>query len=799
MPFRRSALLMTAALLWIGTAHAQQATPTSGASTPAAPVTPAAGKAPAKTATNPDTASASDDTTVVTITADKPIIQHKIDRDVYDVKQDPQATTGSAADVLNNVPAVTVDNDGTVSLRGNSGVQVYVNGKKSAQMQGDNRAFSLQSLAADDIDSIEVIPNPGAAYGSDSAGGIINIVMKRGRALRPQTSVNASVGDQGRASVGFRTGKTIGKLKLNGSLNLNHGGGGNGRGGGGQASGGQAPKVKSLSDRYRLDPATGDVTREDLTNTVSKSSNNNISANMTAEYDFTDRDDLTADLSYSRRDSRSVGASETLSYDRDHTLISDIARLSNSVAPNENLDFRLTYDHRGQVGSTEDFKMQLWHSSSLNDGVTVTRSVRNQPAADDIYTTYASKTKKVVDGFSGDWSHPLGNYDETQRQIQLGWDIEHTVSDSYNYRSLSLAEPVSSPASPSPSGVRQFDDDEVLSAAYATYQQQFGKLGFQAGLRVEDLHQKLLSANPLLPATAVTATRDMMNYSPSVFFTYKATDKDNLKLAYSRKIQRPTGSQLDPLVVISADGLTARSGNSNLKPSQTDKYDLAYTHDGKTTNLNLQAFYNATTGSIETVSSFLPGQPDVLLTSYQNSGSSHNQGLTASLSSRLFDRKLNINLNGTYTYTDTRYTDVFTHQPVESKGPFSNLSLNTNYRPDRVNTYSFRVLYRGETNTVERRVTPQTTLGLSWQHQIVPSKLILTFNASNIIVGPASKTYSFNSVQRSYTERYDQAATFMVNLRYTFGKVINRQRGDGPRGPRPQGDDGDRGGGRWRQ
>ena len=150
--------------------------------------------------------------------------------------------------MLNNVPGVTVDNDGTVSLRGNSGVQVYVNGKKSAQMQGDNRAFTLQSLAADDIDTIEVIPNPGAAFGSDSSGGIINIVMKRGRSLKPQTGFNLTVGEEGRVGLNLRTGKTFGKLKLNGSLNLNHGSGGNGRGGGGGGSGGAGPKVKSLSE-----------------------------------------------------------------------------------------------------------------------------------------------------------------------------------------------------------------------------------------------------------------------------------------------------------------------------------------------------------------------------------------------------------------------------------------------------------------------------------------------------------------------------------------------------------------------
>ena len=143
-----SLIVLIALVPAVALAQSQSATTQSSAASSAPSQTPKA--APAKD-TSPSRASQaktkddSDDTTTVTITADKPLIEHKIDRDVYDVKQDPLAATGTAADVLNNVPAVTVDNDGTVSLRGNSGVQVYINGKKSAQMQGDSRCLLYTS------------------------------------------------------------------------------------------------------------------------------------------------------------------------------------------------------------------------------------------------------------------------------------------------------------------------------------------------------------------------------------------------------------------------------------------------------------------------------------------------------------------------------------------------------------------------------------------------------------------------------------------------------------------------------
>lgn len=752
-----------------GDAPAQQSAAPAQTQTPA----PTTGKQ-----TSADTTT-SGGTTVVTVTAQKPILDHKIDRDVYDVKQDPQAATGAASDVLNNVPGVTVDNDGTVSLRGNSNAQVYVNGKKSAQMQGDNRATTLQSLSANDIDSIEVIPNPGAAFGADTAGGIINIVMKRGKTLKPQTSVNLTVGDQGRAGVGIRTNQTFGKWKINGGLNLNHGNGSNGRGGGGGPPGGSSPKVASLSDRETLDPTTGLVTRDDQSNSVSKSDNRTISGNLSAEYDFSDFDDLTADLNYSNQHSTSNGTNETLSYDGNHNLIGDVARVSTSSSPTESGDFRLTYDHRGQVGSTEDFKMALSHSSTLSEGETVTRNISHYPNIADTYTTQSRKSHNVIDEFSGDWSHPLGDYDKTQQQLQLGWSVQHTTSDNYNYQSMAEASPVAPPADPLTSAVRQFNDDQVLSAAYATYQRQWGRLGFQAGLRVEDLHEKFDAFNPTVSGSDTVLSRDTMEYSPSLFVTYKVNDQDQAKFIYSRKIQRPTGQQLDPQIVFSTDGLTATSGNASLKASQTDKYDVDYYHDGKLFDAGGSLYYNSTTGDIEQVSSFLASQPDVLLTTYQNTGTTRNAGFSGNFSFHTADRKLNLMFNPNYGYTVTDYIDPTTHLPARAKGPNSSANLRSFYKVTTTDNLMVGLLYRGKTVRVQGYTTAQTSLNLGWMHQIIPNKLMLFANASNILLTKPSETYTLTSTERGFSRRYDQGATFMMNLRYTFGQPVEHK-WDGP-------------------
>jgi len=765
-----------------GTAQSSAASSAaSQASSNAPPLTPKA--APTKAA-SPSRASQaktkadSDDTTTVTITADKPLIEHKIDRDVYDVKQDPLAATGVASDVLNNVPGVTVDNDGTVSLRGNSGVQVYVNGKKSAQMTGDNRAYTLQSLSADDIDTIEVIPNPGAAFGSDSSGGIINIVMKRGHALKPQTGFNLTVGEEGRVGLNLRTGKTFGKLKLNGSLNLNHGAGGNGRGGGGQSSGGGSPKVQSVSEQEELDPTTGQVLTDNLTHSVGKSSNFNLSATATAEYDFTDFDDLTADLNYTKHQSDSHGSSETDTFDATNTLISNTTRVSQSFAPSETGDYRLTFDHRGPVGSTEDFKMQLSHSSSLNDGVTYTENIFNTPADAPTYTTRWSKTRTDIDEFSGDWSHPLGDYDKTQQQIQAGWSIQQTVTDQDRYQSLNLPEQVAPPASPNDQSTTLFDDNQLIDAAYFIYQRQLGAFGFQTGLRVEDEHEKIFGLNPTEPSLAPFAlTRDTMNYSPSIFLTYKLSTADNFRLSYSRKITRPSGSQLNPQIVFSPDGLTASSGNEALKPSTTDKYNLQYTHDGQIANLDGALYYNATQGNIETVSYYLADPSNVLLSLPENIGGTRNWGFSGSLRLRSADHKFMAMISPNIGYTVRDFIDPATMRQTRISGANSSTNFRFTYQPRTTDTISWLAQYRGKSVTPQGYRTASFTNSLSWMHQIIPSKLVITSNLSNILEGPINKSVTDTSTIFGYNERVDQAPTFMVSLRYTFGQPVNRGQG----------------------
>ncbi len=141
----------------------------------------------------------------VSIVGERPIMEMKVDKKVFNVEKNTTTAGGSASDVLQNVPSVSVDVDGAVSLRGKQDVTILIDGKP-ATLLGTDAASALQSLPASSIESVEVITNPSAKYDAQGLTGIINIITKK----------DGRLGINGTATLGAGTAD-----KYNGSLNLN--------------------------------------------------------------------------------------------------------------------------------------------------------------------------------------------------------------------------------------------------------------------------------------------------------------------------------------------------------------------------------------------------------------------------------------------------------------------------------------------------------------------------------------------------------------------------------------------------
>ncbi|HTE10667.1 MAG TPA: carboxypeptidase-like regulatory domain-containing protein, partial [Chitinophagaceae bacterium] len=131
----------------------------------------------------------------VVVVAQKPLIENKIDKMVYNAERDVTAQGGVATDLLKKIPQVSVDADGNVELQGNANIRFLINGKPSS-IFGNSLTEALQSIPASQIKSIEVITSPGAKYDAEGTGGIINIILKDSRVRGINGNINLSAGSR---------------------------------------------------------------------------------------------------------------------------------------------------------------------------------------------------------------------------------------------------------------------------------------------------------------------------------------------------------------------------------------------------------------------------------------------------------------------------------------------------------------------------------------------------------------------------------------------------------------------------
>jgi len=764
---RRQALYLAVALAAceLGTMHTALAQSTDGTqaaqATAAAPATapqaaPAAAAASAASSTTAATTSAApaEQTAPQQIQSVNVVGErqnNRIDRQVYDVKSDVNASNGSAADALGNVPSVAVDPDGTVSLRGSTNVQILVDGKPSAMLQGENRGSALQAMPAEDIDSVEVINNPGAEFGNEGGGGpILNLVMKRNRRAGGFGAANANVGTAGRHNAALNGAYNSGLWGFQGGVNVRKDG----------------RDSTYDSERERIDPVTG-ASQRSTQQSTSNGLNDSVGVRGQVTYNLSQDDTLEAGIGLMKRSNDQQGLDHYSVFDENGNTTSDYARTTRRSGDSSNNQANLRWDHKGEKLG-ELFKMDLRVSTSDNDSETNyanTYTVTPPRAADSRNLQDVDNSTRIID-YTGDYELPL----ESGAIVKVGYKIADNKSEfDTRYYDFDLG---TNAQSVNARRTNAFEIDELNTALYGSYQWKVNeRWGAQLGLRAEHTDMDLKQVT-----SRIEASNSYLNWVPSAFATYKLADKTNLRFSYAHRIRRPGAGELNPFVVY-RDEFNESSGNPYLKPVKTDSFEVGYETKAGVLDANVRAYYRNERDTIR--SRQLAVSDTVILTTLENGGSNRSGGIEFTLSGKVTP-KLSVNTSGNVFVAEQQQIDLL---GVESKRSATSVNVRgrLNYQLTPLDQVQLMFNAQGKTLTGYGYREPSATANLSYRRNLSQS-LTLVVNANDIFSSQKQETVTDSATLKEYSVRRFDGPVVFVGLSYRFGGVQANRRQDGPPG-----------------
>lgn len=645
----------------------------------------------------PPLAARADDPPIATVTvaAKKEPVVKKLDKTVYDVSSMPKAANGTAQDVLQSTPEVSVTADGKISVKGNSQVTVLIDGKPTAMLSGDDRAVALQTMSGTDIASVEVITNPSAAYGANG-GAILNIVMKRNRKPGAHAQLRGSATDQGLWNVGTSGDLTRKNISVHGSLAFRHDG---------------TLKMRRSAVDWN-NPLSGQTGQTRQTSEIFVRRKVD-SAALGIDYALSETDSLTLSTRHNARRSRPLldtlnvaraGASETVY----HRV---------SYGPNEQSDTSasLGYSHRNN-GTALKATAQRSKTIGLIDKSY--SDVYVEPARATGYSRGATRSARHLDQATLDWSRA-----SQHGQWGMGLDLQEKVDDIDNYQAA--IDPLTGAETPDPHTTNGYAVKTTLSAVYLTDQIRHGKWEVLLGGRAERM------ALQVSPAQGITQTSHWQAFNPSLHTRYALSDKADLTLSYRRSLQRPDPRDLNPFTTY-IDAQNLSRGNPGLQPQLLTSWEMGANADANRLSGNASVFYRTSRDTVTDARSFAD---NVLVTSKQNGGRARSAGVTGSLDwTPAATLKLSID-GGVYrVMLDT--PDLF--GPVRQNDISGYMNLRAAYSVGQ-DDLSLDAHFQAAGITPLGRYGATSSLNLTWKHELTKT-LSLTVNASDIFDG-SRRTY----------------------------------------------------------
>lgn len=696
----------------------------------------------------------------VTITVSAKPYKVELDKKTYDPSQDIVSKGGSLQDVLTNVPSVSVDTDGTVSMRGNSNVKFLINGKPSSLLGIDDGANALQSIPAEQIERIEVITNPSSKFEASGTSGILNIILKKSKKVGFNGSVVGSLGYYPRTSLNANL--SWRKNKMTYFVN----------GGGGYTESQNKNETETTYNNIFL-PTTGstnDILAYQSQDSKNKSYNKNYNATAGLVYDISDRTSFNLSAMVRTFDGDSseklnsienfyrFGASN--SWNSMNSLMQ-----RNSEGSNNNLAFQgdVGLDHKiDDNGQNLSVSLSLQSNSSDNNS-TIGEYLNSEFARSDA-SNRESSSKTAIGKI--DYELPIGE----NSKLEAGYRLDINDNDYKSSVKSTVIDPI----------IGYYNNNtlykEMFNAFYVQFRSKIGNFGYQLGLRDEQSNITIDYQNQGGDAP-INTKKNYNNLFPSIYLSYDVTKDNQILLNYSRRIDRPRSFFMVPYSNYS-NRQNVFEGNIDLNPSYVDSFELGYNITKKKFTVNPTLYYRHSTENNKMLVYRKDERTAEFFTKPINLGNDDRYGLDLNYT---YDPFSWLKIMGSvdafgyktsgiayYAITDKEGKPGVGSMDFTGSGFSTRIRLNTTFKIDKTFSVQLQGFYRGAQKSANQETRDMYALNLGASKTIWKGDGTLAFNLQDIFNTRSREVYSFNN---DYTRRNFmqwQPRQFSLSLTYRF-------------------------------
>lgn len=672
------------------------------------------------------------------------IVELAPDRNTYTVKDMPTTRGGNVIDVLRTVPSVDVDIDNLVSLRGNTGVIVQINGRPSPMKPAQLGNF-LSQLPAAMVEKVEIIPNPSARDNPEGSAGIINIVLKKTVDAGSSGGLTLAEGTTGRTDVGGNVGYQRGPLTYFGSYGLSRD---------------RRPRTESLArtNRFAI-PLTfleqaGRRDQTPLSHTISSS----------LRYTPRKQDQFATDILFSSRREPGTFDLQYRDLDAAHQLTGLRNRSSRSINDESNVEAALEHTH-AFAGDDHELVTELRFvrasEGGPNDYRTQLRSLDGSALGDPARETTRTGERPTDRSLKIDYARPIGE------RVQFRSGYRGSLTQIHTFLDTRVAPTSFTDFVPDPTRTNDFTYRQTVHAAYGMLTGSSGPLQLQGGVRVEQADTRFE-----LTRTATRFDNRYASVFPSALVSYKLDDARQIKLSYSTRIRRADDpDQLDPTPHYQ-DPLNLSRGDPYLKPEYIRALEFGFQRDANRTTFQLNPYYRHTIDAVRRIRRI--DNSGVSNTTFANLASIDAYGADATLALR------GGRLTGFVGSSAFRQSSNAANigAGISARGMGWSARTNAAYRVSRTFDVQALVTYRAR-QVVEQGINlSQTRVNVAMRRKLAHDRVSLTLRVTDPFSTERERSITDDPRFYQSSDRFRRVRGLLLNVTWNFGKPIKGQKGD---------------------